>query len=70
MRGSSKILEQCLLCAATLQYEKIVQYMFRLGIRKPSDPAVIVIQNVLSFPGFQAQLCQYVPNLTSTECEY
>ncbi|NCC05393.1 MAG: hypothetical protein EOM37_15455, partial [Proteobacteria bacterium] len=48
MRGLSKVLEQCLLCAAAFNMKKIALHMSRLGNRRPESPAVTMAGRALS----------------------
>ena len=61
MRGMSKVLEQCLLCAAAFNMKKIALHMSRQGNRRPASPAAAMVWSALSFICriFQAQRRQY-----------
>jgi hypothetical protein len=61
MRGLSKVLEQCLLCAAAFNMKKIALHMSRLEPRKPAVLAVAMAGGILAliFRLFRLQMYRY-----------
>jgi len=63
MHDLSKVLGQCLLCAAASNMKKIALHMSRLGLRRPTSPATAMAGMIAShiIGIFQSQKRQYAP---------
>lgn len=68
MRGVSKVLEQCLLCAVVFNMKKIALHMSRLGCGKPASPAVAMAgRSLLYLQDISGPEAPIRLNLTSKE---